>query len=66
MVFLEITRRIRTSVVLALLGVFAYFSYIRPVYRTFLFYIILGLNSLPIETVLGLFNTVNWLTVILE
>ena len=39
--------------VLALLSVFAYFSRIRPVYRTFLLYIILDLNNLLIETVLG-------------
>ena len=64
MAFLKITRRIKTSVILALLGVFVYFSYTRPVYRTFLFYTILGSNSPPIETILGLFNTVNWLTVI--
>ena len=56
MAFLKITRRIRTSVILALLGVFAYFSYTRPIYRIFFLYIILNLNSPPIETVLGFFK----------
>ena len=66
MAFLEITRRIGTSVVLALLDAFAYFSHARPIYRTFLLHTILGSNNPPIETILNLLNTVNWLTVILE
>ena len=66
MAFLKITRRIGTSVVLALFGAFAYFSRARPIYRIFFLYIILGSNSLLIETVLGLLYTINWLTVILK